>query len=77
MRWCIGRASGLLKALASHRSGACATAKLLGQAYTPGEIAARLKVRRWTIWRAVKALMSAAYTGDCPACVLRGGLFPG
>jgi HTH domain len=51
--------------------GACATAKLLGQAYTPGEIAARLKVSRWTIWRAVKALMSAAYAGDCPAYVLR------
>jgi hypothetical protein len=77
MRWCIGRASGLLKALASYRSGACATAKLLGQAYTAGEIAARLKVSRWTIWRAVKALMSGTYAGDCPVCVLRGTLFPG
>jgi DNA-binding CsgD family transcriptional regulator len=44
--------------------------KLLGEAYTTGEIAAQLGVSRWTVWRDVKALMHPDHAPDCPACAL-------
>jgi hypothetical protein len=39
-------------------------------AYTPGEIAPKLGVSRWTIWRDVRALMHPDPAPDCPACAL-------
>ena len=44
--------------------------RLLGEAYTPGEIAAQLGVSRWTIWRDVRALTHPDPAPDCPACEL-------
>ena len=44
--------------------------RLLGEAYTPGEIAAKLGVSRWTIWRDVQALTHPEPAPDCPACAL-------
>jgi DNA-binding CsgD family transcriptional regulator len=44
--------------------------RLLGEAYTPGEIAAQLGVSRWTVWRDVRALTHPDPAPDCPACAL-------